>query len=121
MSDPQNTVSPQLPEQNPFVIDAFRGLDIDPARFDPDGVYRTYLNVVNALGYFRSFSNKNREKLINLGNKKAEGYDDVNKERYDLDNKIETLGEKKQAIESLFYNKRKEFNSTSNGAKFGWQ
>ena len=121
MSDQQNTAVQLPPEQNPFVLDAFQRLVIDPARFDPDGVYRTYIDVVNALGYFRSFKNEAHKKIINLGSKKADGYDDVNKERYELDYKLETLEEKKQAIESLFYNKRKEFNSSARGQGFHWQ
>ena len=75
----------------------------------------------SGLGYLRSFKNKVHQKIISLGSKKAEGYDDVNKERYELDYKLETLEEKKEMLENLFYFKNREFRSAQKGQEFRWQ
>ena len=106
------------PEQNQFVLNPFQRLDLDPARFDPDGVYRMYIEIVNALGHFRNDQSVNHVDRISLGSRKGEEYERLNTSRYEIEYRLTTLEEKKQAIEELFRNKRRALSEAQKGS--GW-
>ena len=102
---------PNMTAANPSIQNPFRFLDLDAAKIDPVMAVNLYLEVTNALVYFTSLSNLNRSKLIDIGDnggKKNEDYSRVNKERYDIDNKLEALQLKHKALEQVLYMKSAE-------------
>lgn len=93
---------------NPFLMDPFQPLTVDPARYDPDGAYRIYLLVINAISHLLGQSLQNKRELIRIGSKKHPEYDAINSERYDLEFQLQALEDKKDALEQLFKTKGAE-------------
>jgi hypothetical protein len=83
-------------------------LSIDLSRYNPDEAQQLLLKIANALIFWYQKSSENRNKIINLGSRKAEGYDEVNKERYDIDNKMEALRIKWNTINQIIITKSTE-------------
>lgn len=108
MSDDINIEIEAQKVSNPFVINPFRPLLVDPGRYIQDEVYRTYLQIVNAFSYFLREGLNNRNDIINLGVRKGETYDANNKRRYEIEASLEALKEKAKALDRLFRIKEAE-------------
>lgn len=104
---------------NPFIMDPFQPLAVDPARYDPDEAYRIYLLVVNAVSHFLGHALQNKRELIRIASKKHPEYDAINAERYDIEYQIEALKGKKDALEQLFYTKSAEMRHLSKRSHLG--
>ena len=100
---------------NPFIADPFQPLTIDPGRFVSDIAFRTLFLIVNALNFFQGKCLANRKDLIDLGVRKGENYDVLNKKKYDAEASIAALESKKSAIEELLRYKRHEMKSFLGG------
>lgn len=97
------------PETNPFIQNPFRPLDINLQQYDPVSVEQVLLDVSNAIDHFMDLSNQNYQLVIDCSdNKKGEDYKVANKRRYDLNDRIESLKNKKGTLDSLFYKKNAE-------------
>jgi len=85
--------------------DPFGPLAIDTARFDPEYAHQLFIAITNELTAMYQKSNDNRRQIIALGTspKKAEGYDAINTERYDVEHKIEALKVKWNAVSQILY------------------
>lgn len=108
MPDDANTEIEAQRAVNPFVINPFRPLSVDPGRYVPDEVYRAYIQIVNAISYFLRESLNNRNDIIDLGLRKGEAYDANNKRRYEIEASIEALKVKDKALDRLFRIKEAE-------------
>ena len=93
---------------NSFIQDPFQPLRIDIARYNPEEIFKTFMTISNAIGYYLNLSLANKRKLIELGSRKAEGYNETNTERYEIEFKLESLKDKKNTIQQLFYLKGAE-------------
>jgi hypothetical protein len=85
--------------------DPFGALAIDTARFDPNDAQQLLIAITNELTSMYQKSNDNRQRIINLGSapKKAEGYDAINTERYDVEHRIEALKVKWNTVSQILY------------------
>lgn len=90
--------------------DPFGPLAIDTARFDPDSAQTLFVDITNELTRMYQKSSDNRARIISLGSspKKAEGYDSINAERYDIEHRIEALKLKWNTISQILYWKANE-------------
>lgn len=102
------------PETNPFIQNPFRPLDINLQQYDPVSVEQVLLDVSNAIDHFLDLSNQNYQLVMDCSDdKKAEEYKVANKRRYDFNDRIESLKNKKGTLDSLFYKKNAEMKHTN--------
>jgi hypothetical protein len=85
--------------------DPFTPMSISMATFDPNGAQQLLINITNSLTAMYQKSNDNRQQIIKLGSKpkSAEGYDAINSERYDIENKIDSLKKKWDTVSQILY------------------
>jgi hypothetical protein len=90
--------------------EAFSPLAIDMARFDPEVAQQMLIAITNDLTALYQKNSENRRQIISLGSapKKAEGYDAINAERYELENKIDALKLKWNTVSQILYWKASE-------------
>ena len=90
--------------------DPFSEIDIDMARFNPEEAQMLLIRISNALTAAYQASSANRSRLIALGSapKKAEGYDALNTERYEVEHKIDSLKTKWNTVSQILYWKANE-------------
>jgi len=88
-------------ESNPY-----EKLSMD--RAIPELVFAERFRIANALVTRIQRRNWLRKIIIDLGTRKGEVYDQVNKARYVIDDQIDSLKEKKEAIDGYFYYKSAE-------------
>jgi len=86
----------------------YEKLRTDPALFVPNVLFAERFKIANALITRIAKRNWLRKILIDLGTKKGDVYDQVNKARYVIDDQIDALSEKNKALDQYFYYKTAE-------------
>lgn len=96
------------------IEDPFALLDIDIYKITPHQLLERFNAITNSMVVELQRRNQNRDALINT-NKKDPQYDTINKERYDIDNRIDALEAKVKGIEQMLYIKSAEMRMANKG------
>jgi hypothetical protein len=96
-------MSQNLVEERPF-----EPLNMDPARWDPDGAGRRFLAINNALMERYRKAGEARKGLAGSETRKGEDYKTKRGDLYILESEIEALQRKYETLKSMFFVKTAE-------------
>lgn len=89
----------------------FDRLIVDPIRWSPDAIERRLLKITNSLVMLRQEYSEQQSEITLLGTRKGDDYLKKRAGQIVIEQKIESLEDKRDVLRELMWNKRNEWKS----------